>query len=277
MLIKVLEHKWVIRIFGILLILAPFLNILITVTQFKTMPSQWDMVAIKKVAMGASTPFLMLQVCSLIIGIVMLRGATTAWKYVLVLVGGHIILQLTQFHQFRGDRTPWVFLITDFAVFLFIADQLVWKVKMPELKRAPKVPKPAVATIASSELPAPPAALIAEAESETRIPASLPGAPAVSVPRSISLTSKERILIHLQGFGAWGQLLDVSSWGICVRAIVPNVPNVVSKPLEIGISKDVFLKLKFVKQNGSDYYFNYTNLTEAEVTLLNDWLIELAA
>jgi hypothetical protein len=97
----------------------------------------------------------------------MLRGTTTVWKYALMLLGGYILLQISDFKHVKSSAVTWVFFITNILTFMFVADQLVWKVKASAPKKKPNPNKDFVA-------PKAPASAVAEAQAVIAKPASLP-------------------------------------------------------------------------------------------------------
>ncbi|MGZ3745086.1 MAG: hypothetical protein ACXVB1_16630 [Pseudobdellovibrionaceae bacterium] len=129
LLVKVLERKGVIQFFGLLLILSPFFNTLAKMSMLTEVPHRWTLKIFWQIILMGSLFNQILYVATLLIGMVMLRGSVKAWKFALALLGGYIALQLSDFGHVRTSPVTWLFFITNILVFLFIADQLVWKVK----------------------------------------------------------------------------------------------------------------------------------------------------
>ncbi|HEY8271992.1 MAG TPA: hypothetical protein VIG33_13965 [Pseudobdellovibrionaceae bacterium] len=144
-LVKVLERKGVIRFFGFLLLLSPFFNTFAKMSLLTELSNRWSFKVFWQILMMGSLFNQILYVATLIIGILMLRGSVKAWNFALVLLAGYIALQVSDFGHVRASKVTWLFFITNIFVFLFIADQLVWKVKAT--KPAPtkeKVPAPLI-------------------------------------------------------------------------------------------------------------------------------------
>jgi len=129
--VKVLEKKGVIQFFGIALILAPFVNMIVSLAMYNGVVSKWSpSVAFNLLKTTGSWVHFVLYTASFVIGLIMLRGSTKAWKFVLALVGAYIAYQIMYIG--RDLKQHWVagiFFLINIGVFLFIADQLVWKQK----------------------------------------------------------------------------------------------------------------------------------------------------
>lgn len=129
-LVKILERKEVIRFFGTSLILAPFVNHFAKISLLVNVPNRWTFRIIWQVFQNNHVSTQLLAVASLIIGILMLNGSAKAWRYALFLLGCYIVVQLTQFGSaLKASKVALLFLLTNIGLFLFIADQLVWKVQ----------------------------------------------------------------------------------------------------------------------------------------------------
>jgi hypothetical protein len=139
--VKFLEKKAVIRGFGIALLLAPFVNATLAIlSQKKQNPLLFSRMSWIQILNSGSTVNYALAIGSLVLGFIMLRGSTKAWKAVLILLGLHILLQL--FNLAENIRQNWIwglFFVINASVFMFIADQLVFKLKLPEADPLPKV------------------------------------------------------------------------------------------------------------------------------------------
>ena len=129
-IVKILERKSVIRFFGIGLVLSPFFNTFLTIMTFAQVQDRWSWRIFWFVTTNRALVDQLLYVATFTIGILMLRGAPWVWKCLLVLLGGYILNQTMHFGpNFRANKLSAVFFLMNVAVFLFIADQLAWKVK----------------------------------------------------------------------------------------------------------------------------------------------------
>jgi hypothetical protein len=139
--VRILERKNVIQLFGAGLMLSPFVNIFIKILVLTEVRERWTLSFAWKVFESNPVPNKILFVSSLIIGAVMIRGASTAWKFVLVFMACQIANQLMNFGPgVRASKLFAVFFVINVAIFLFIADQLVWKVKAATPKHKKLVP-----------------------------------------------------------------------------------------------------------------------------------------
>jgi hypothetical protein len=141
MFAKIFERKWVIRFFGLALIFAPFFNTASSVIELPGIERKFLVAYCWQFFKSAPAPQQLLQIASIIIGTLMLRGSITAWRYTLGLLGAYIILQFTQLNAGIRDNTTWLFLGTNVAMFFFIADQIVLKPRPKQTSPlAPAIP-----------------------------------------------------------------------------------------------------------------------------------------
>jgi hypothetical protein len=244
-LVKVLEKKGVIQTFGAALVLAPFMNTLVKMALLGPIPNRWSFAMFWRIIMVGSIPNQILYVASIIIGILMLRGSTTVWKYALMLLGGYILLQLSDFRHVKSGPITWLFFITNILAFMFVADQLVWKVKTPASKTKPK---PAVRTVK------------AEAKPAYRV-----------IPKV-----RKKILFQFAGGGPWGQLMGISSQGLHVRGLSEPPADIAIREIEISLNNGRTLRTRLARRKEHDYYFDYTKLSSEEIKSLNKWLHSLS-
>lgn len=141
--VRILERKDVIRLFAIGLLLSPFVNIGIKIFVLTNVRERWNFAFAWKVFEANPVPNKVLFIASFIMGALMLRGSSTAWKYVLALMGCQIVNQLMNFGpSVRASPLFAVFFLVNVIIFLFIADQLVWKVKASKPRHKRLVPMP---------------------------------------------------------------------------------------------------------------------------------------
>ncbi len=140
--VKFLERKDVIRWFGIALILAPFFNKVISVSLLTNVGNPFNFRLIMAALATESLYDHALSVSSIIIGVLMVRGATLAWKYVLILLGAYIGQQTLNLGQnIKSNGLVGIIYLLNIGVFIFIADQLVWKIKVNFPKISPVLKK----------------------------------------------------------------------------------------------------------------------------------------
>jgi hypothetical protein len=131
--VKFLERKGVIQFFGAALVMAPFANAFMFIILQKSKNNLlYQQLSFWKVLTSGTPLHYALAVCSFVIGIIMLRGSQKAWSFVLGLLGAHILIQLV--HLGENIRQNWLwgaFFVINAGIFVFIADQLVFKLKLP--------------------------------------------------------------------------------------------------------------------------------------------------
>lgn len=289
---KFLERKWVIQLFGLGLIIAPFVNILI---QFLVLNSKsgisWRYISISSYLMSGSIANYILAIGSVIIGALMLSGSRKAWKAVLVLVGTHLIVQILNYKSKEWNGTlGWGAFAVNLSVFLFIADQLVWRVKTKEEIFAEAMEK-AASLIPKAKAPQP-APLIPEAKIPvTAAPEVQPvvetpvAAPAEtgfvlgagsSVEKILHLKSYKKIFFSFGSDRPWGRLMTLNSHQLIVNCFEKAPESIENKVVAISFTKNLVIDIKFDRKESNLYYFTPLDMTPARVTELNQWLKKIA-
>jgi hypothetical protein len=249
---KILERKGVIRAFGACLSLAPLFNTLVSLSMQTGIPDRWNMVMFWHIVSTGSVLNNILYAASFVLGLIMLSGSASAWKFALTLLGAHILLQISNLGY--NLRLSWVyglFFLVNVILFFFIADQLVFKQKKstaPELK--PVVP------------PQPVAVKLAP------VPRSGP-APIKD--------SKSNVMIHFDGFGTWAKLMQISSEGIQVRSLYEPEFEMSSREIELILKNGLHLRTKLARKQDADYFFEFKPLKNEEIQMLNQWIKDRAA
>ncbi len=286
MFAKIFERKWVIRFFGIALIMAPFFNTASSVLEIPNIEKKFLLAYCWQFFKSAPAPQQILQIASVIIGVLMLRGAISAWKYTLGLLGAYIILQFTQLNAGIRDNTTWLFLGTNVLFFFFVADQIVLKPRTklepsadaaPPKAVTPEAPKVVeVVTQNGSVFIAAPQVESIKTPAPAAMPAPPPAPQASKVTPITSHQSAKKVYVNFEGFGNWATVSDISEAGIKVRAISPAPPEITLRTIELTLGS-VNLRLKFHQQDGAEYTFNFVALSSSEKQTLNQWLITTAA
>lgn len=267
LLVKVLERKWVIRCFGLALALAPFVNIVLSMS-LQLVVDKWTSHQFSKIIHAQTTANNILSLASVVIGLTMLSGSKKSWKFALALLGAHILFQVPRLGQ--DLRSSWIygiFFLVNIGAFLFIADQLAFKQK----KEAPvktATPKPEPVKV-KFDLPVEkPEPVVASK------PVVLNPEPIKKQPRLVIKTSKRRILVSFQGGVPWAQLVGLSMSGVEMKGLNPPPAEFAQRPIELVIAKDVILKLKFSRQLDNKFFFDFTEMNEEQMNRLNNWLIQ---
>lgn len=274
-LVKVLENKSVIRAFGASLVVAPIVNTLVKMAMLSDIPNRWSLAMFWRVIIVGSVANQILYIATMIIGFLMLRGTATVWKFVLMLLGGYIALQISDFKHVKSSGITWVFFITNILAFMFVADQLVWKVKAVVPKPQPKAPPTPKPQTATANPVAPPAPKPVAAPPVTATPP--PTAKATPKPAFRVIPKvRKKILFQFAGGGPWGQLMGISSQGIHVRQLAEPPADIATREIEISLNNGLTLRTRLARRKEHDYYFDYTNISSEEIKSLNKWLHSLS-
>lgn len=245
-LVKVLEKKGVIRLFGAALLMAPFVNTLIKMSLLTLVPNPWSFSMFWAVLTAGSITNQILYVATIIIGFLMFRGNATGWKYALMLLGGYIAFQISNFSHVKSSGITWLFFIINVGAFLFIADQLVWKVKARTPQVEPSMVKKPVLSVVPN-----------------------------ATPKQVFKTTpqvRKKILFQFAGENPWAQLIAISNQGIHVRGLAEPPTDIATREIEISLQTGLSLRARLARRAQQDYYFDYTNLTSEHIKSLNQWL-----
>lgn len=286
---KFLERKWVIQLFGFALIVAPFVNILI---QFLILNSKsgisWRYISISHFLLSGSITNYILAIGSVAIGGIMLTGSTKAWKAVLLLVGTHLVVQLLNYKtkEWQG-ALGWGAFAVNLSVFLFIADQLVWRIKSKEelfaeamakaaaIKPTPKVkaqePVPLVVTPAAAQAPAEVVTVPAPTVSGFVL-----GASSQATEKILHLKSYKKIFFSFGSDRPWGRLMTLNSHQLIVNCFEKAPESIENKTVAITFAKNLVIDIKFDRKESNLYYFTPLDMTPERVTELNQWLKKIA-
>ncbi len=196
--VKLLEKKEVIRVFGVGLWVAPLINSFLTYLALPAAVGSTGFRAYWQIVMSGTTAQHVLDVASLVIGVLLLTGSKSAWKAMLALLGGYMILQVMNLgSSLRNNPLNGLFFIANVGLFLFIADQLAFKQKTaarPQEARTPEILKstggtmfPRSETITSSA----PQPKSTQSSSQPLSSASSFSQPTSSAPSSYSVLTEE--------------------------------------------------------------------------------------
>ena len=247
---RFLERERVIKFFGYALIFAPFLNLLLHIFILKIQSNiAWQFFDFVGVLKSTNVISYLFAAFSVGIGIKMLGGSTQAWKYVLVLIGAHLLDQILNINN-KAWQGPlaWPSFLLNAGLFFFIVDQLVWKVA------------PAVAAKPVAQPVAPPVVQLK------------PG----TEKHVLNLKSYRKILFSFGSTQPWGELKTLSSEELRVKSFSEVSPNLESRIVQINFAKDVVVDIQFVKKEGELYFFRPLNMDKVKIARLNQWLQKIA-
>ncbi len=249
---RFLERKWVIQFFGVALILAPFFNIFFQLLFLKAQQNlSWGHIDLVAFLLNANILSYILAIASISIGFKMIGGSIDSWKYVLGLLGVHLALQLVNYKS-KVWQTPlaWTAFAMNTLIFLFIADQLVFKtqpVKKVEPIAAP-IPEPVAKTI-------------------------LTPMPEI---KTLHLKSYKKIMFSFYSEKPWGRLMTLTSHQLVVNCFTTPPPSIEEKTVQISFTKDLVIDIQFDKKENNLFYFTPLNMSDDKVHSLNTWLKKIA-
>lgn len=262
MILKLLENKTFIRIFGFGLLIAPLFNILITMSQARAAPELiWTMDHFWMVLYQGAFIQKTLSLGNIITGLALLLGAKKAWHFVLALLSCYILSQLIFLGQnIRSNPVSIILFLMNVGLFLFIADQLVFKQK-------PQNPKKI--NLASNQIRSQ-----APVVQENNLPTTLPIPTNTSLKKTIVKSSKQKIPIQFEGVGIWAYLSTIDQNGIELKRIdqAKTPPNLGSRKIDFILGGSIQLTTQFAHQHGDHFFFEYSDLTKSKKEKLNQWL-----
>ena len=276
---KFLERKWVIQTFGVALIVAPFVNILI---QFLVLNSKsgisWRYISISHFLLSGSIANYILAIGSVAIGAIMMSGSAKAWKAVLALVGTHLIVQILNYKSREWQGTlGWGAFAVNLSVFLFIADQLVWRVKSKEELFAEAMQKAAALKPTPKPKAPEPTPLVVEPVTAAAASAGFVlGAGSQAVEKILHLKSYKKIFFSFGADRPWGRLMTLNSHQLIVTCFEKAPESIENKVVAISFTKDLVIDIKFDRKESNLYYFTPLDMTPNRVSELNQWLKKIA-
>lgn len=262
--VRFLERKNVISSFGLALILAPVINLILHIVIIKFQSDiVWSQFQFWAYLKNTNPISLFFAVSSIAIGATMLTGSAKAWKFVLVLLGSHLLVQVLNIND-KAWKGPlaWPSFFLNAGLFFFIFDQLVWKVQAPENKVVKNNFKP-------EELSAEP--VVAQVSSNLENLQERRAEKEV-----INLKSYRKIYFSFGSPKPWGELKTLSSEYLAVRCIVEPPTGIENKVVQINFAQDVVVDIQFANRQENIIYFKPLNMNKEKVTNLNKWLNQIA-
>jgi hypothetical protein len=273
-LVQVLERKQVIRFFGISLILAPFFNHFAKMALLVEVPKRWTLSIMWQVFQTNHFSTQLLALASLLIGFMMLNGSVKAWRYALFLLGCYIVVQLTQFGAtLKQSRVAVLFLLTNIGLFIFIADQLVWKVQSKAPKSDP-TPKLKLETEPPQQNKT---EMEAKSQPEPILEVDMGPRRVFDFREAVQRKAKSEVKMKWKDFGVWGVLSQVNPKGLVVKAVVDRLPfQIQDRQINLQLRDGTLIKSRFSHQDGKQYFFNFEDLSSDRIRNFNSWLKSLS-
>jgi hypothetical protein len=239
--VKFLERKQVIQFFGLCLLLAPFVNAyLVLYTRMQNYKLTWAQINIISTLKSGILDNYVLSLVSIVIGIVMLRGSTKAWRAALFLVGFHILIQILNYKTgAKGNILWWPFLLVNASVFMFIADQLVWKIEIPQTS--------------------------SRSLNETKV---------------IRLKTFKKIYLRHEDPTPWAEIKNMDSQGFhahCLKTPTDNMKSdISSQNVILKISNKLILHARLKSQTDQIYTFEFIKKDKNHDKVINEWFKKIA-
>jgi len=276
-LVKVLEKKGVIQLFGAALFVSPFFNTIMTMSLLATSEKKWTSEMFFRILSIETMAIKFLYVTGIAISILMFTGRKSAWKFFLFLLGGHILHQILNLGQnIRSNWASGLFFVINVTVFLFIADQLVWKQKRANENGEDSDQVEAEEPSVQFPLPTAPSPVMASPLVQQQ-PVTATQSISVAKPGSRPQSASKKVMIHFQGFGPWAKLMSISKNGIHVRSLSQPPFEIGSREIEVQMKNGPTLRTRLSHQMDQDFFFEYTQLSQEEIQQLNQWLKQQAA
>lgn len=279
--VKLLERKEVIQLFGAALLVSPIFNTIMSIATAAKGQNRWSMEVFFRILSTETLAIKFLYVLGFFISLVMLSGRSWAWKGVLFLLGGHILNQVTNLGQMvRANWFYGLFFVINVAAFIFIADQLAFKQRREKTKSEdPPPPKPSLTVAPKSEpvtTPKPittPTPIMAPAPT----PVAATPTPQPEPRQPLILKGNKKTLVHFKGFGTWARLMSLSTTGLHVHCFAQPPFDMGTRIIEIKIKNGPTLYTRLSHQQDRDFYFEFFKLSADEKRQLNVWLKQQAA
>lgn len=258
--VRFLERKRVIQFFGLALILAPFVNTVLHILILKSQNHMtWKQINFTAYLKNGNPISIFLAVCSVAIGVIMIRGAATAWKYVLGLIGTHLLIQILNINNKAwSGPLAWPSFLLNAVLFYFIIDQLVWKVEHSDQQNS-QTNKP----IAVPHFPAQEKAAFVEIVKPAE-------------KKVIHLKSHRKILFSFGSSQSWGELKTLSSEQLTVKSFTEVPARAEKEVIQIYFSKEVVVEILYSHREDNVYYFTTLNMDKNLTKKLNRWLQKIA-
>ncbi len=263
-----LKETLLFRIAGFFLLLSPFLNFLVSYAALPGGADHWQFKQIIASFMVATGMPWVLRISKFIVGLLMVRGKSSAWLPVLVILAVTIAYNFLTFsHDFQISKTQTlVSLVTNVLLFGFILRaevrinrELEERVKTARAARAtaPKQTNPASAIAAAEAVAMPVKKEIAgnprpQREAKKIVDEIVPVAPS-KAPVVHEVIFRKGTLVDFEGFGKFAEIIYCREDELWLRS-TGELPHDITKREVILDSSDgkAHLRLKFHSQQGKE-------------------------
>lgn len=250
-IVRVLENKSVIQFFGASLILAPFLNVFASIAMAKSDQQAWSMLLVQSILSTSGTFVLLLYTASVFCGFLMLLKSRQAWSFVLVLLGLYLSKQIwTLGEDFKKHWIAGAFFAINLLVFLFIADQLVFKQKSAALPKKP-----------NSKLPD---------QSQTNADTS-------AATERKPMAKKKRLFLKTSSGQKWAQVISISDKEIHLRKVADHFEFAEPRKIQLVIGKGLLISSQLSRSEARNIYFAFDKVAPQDQRRFRSWIQKMAA
>lgn len=241
---KLLRRERVIQLFGLLFLLSPFINFVVTVMTLN-LYHKWSAPALFWVAKKISFSEWGLWLGDLILGSMMIKGRRASWLFVLILLSLFI---LYDGYYFLSDiRSGWFMptlsLVLNIGMFALIYSQEFYQIShRPHFQEQPQSPPM-------------PVARNLEAVSQKVNPSS-------------------SIVVDFEGVGPWAVLVSADQSRLKLRALHPPPERIEIRPIEVAFGSQFTFPIRFVEKSGQEYAFRFEREpTASEVQMMQQMIL----
>jgi hypothetical protein len=249
---KLLHRERYIQMGGVLLLLAPLFNLVMSIALDSPLPNRWSPASLLIFIKSIKTSSWILHGLSILVGSMMLKGRRSSWILVLLVLGTYIVMNGLYFKQQArsGLAQPVLSLLINVGLFFIVYMQEFHQrlYGMPgERKQAPSRAQP------TSMRP------------QNLTPQSNPQSNPQTTPRSNPVLHVDFI-----GIGPWAHVTNITSSEIRMQSLSPAFPQGIERrTVELILASGKTVRAKFVKRSGDEYTFRY--LQEAPHELTRRW------
>jgi hypothetical protein len=264
---KLLHREQVIRFAGLLFMIAPFANIL-TVIMASNQVNRWSFVFLLDLFKAGSWLQWLMQLASLVVGFMMLKGRRETWMPVLAVLFTFIVYGVFKYKEMA--KTGWVLpalaLAINISLFLLVYYQEYWQITYGHLKQ--KLKPAAGANIQNQSMrPSDMLRPIRDEKSSVGFPGTfaqiVPEAvvelkqhlPQAHIPPRFDLSLLIGLSIEFEGVGPWAYIEGATDNEIHLEIFANSPEGIDSRKVEIPISDAGILQFRLTSKAGSKAAF----------------------
>lgn len=279
------RRERLIQLAGILLMLSPICNFLLSVYFLDSMNEKWSLEGLTIILKNSSSSHLILWFSSFCVGAFMLKGRRSSWMPVLAVLGVFIVFNFWNLKKDlqRSTVRPFILLLTNVSIFALVYSQEFHQSSQPRLRK--KSDSNSVADAASpaknTTLPREqvPANFVLNHDTEKTSPEQVKikdlaakssdqkeTAKAKKKPRytdyEVHVSDLLNKVVEFEGFGPWARITEANLTELHMEAMGASPPDIQNRRVEIILRDNKVLKLKMARQSGPKFIFVYRDLAQ---------------